>query len=125
MADKNRVLIVDDEVDTGDLIAHTLKTAGFEVINVHSGVKALRMIRDLHLDIVLLDIMMPDLDGFEVMRKINAMKGDRPPVIFFTAKGRDADRQMGAELGAVGYMVKPATRGELLDMIRAALGEEE
>jgi DNA-binding response OmpR family regulator len=125
MAGRNRVLIVDDEVDTGDLIAHTLKTAGFEVITVHSGTKALRMIQDLHFDIVLLDIMMPDLDGFEVMRRINALKGGAPPVVFFTAKGRDADRQAGNDLGAVGYMVKPATRGELLDMIRQALGQDE
>ncbi len=123
MAAKNRVLIVDDEVDTGELIAHTLKTAGFEVISVDSGAKALRMMRDLHFDLVLLDIMMPDLDGFEVMRRINAMKGDTPPVVFFTAKGRDADRQVGADLGAVAYMVKPATRGDLLDTIRQALGE--
>lgn len=120
-----RVLIVDDEIDTGQLIAHTLKTAGYQVAIVDNGRKALRMIRDLSFDIVLLDVMMPDLDGFDVMQQIQAMSGDSPPVVFFTAKGHPTDRERGEGLGAVGYMVKPATRGELLDVIERVLGEDQ
>jgi two-component system copper resistance phosphate regulon response regulator CusR len=124
MAPDVRVLVVDDEIDTGQLVAHTLKTAGYQVAIVDNGRKALRMIRDLHFDIMLLDVMMPDLDGFDVMREIKSMSGAVPPVVFFTAKGHPTDRELGEGLGAVGYMVKPATRGELLDVIERALGED-
>jgi DNA-binding response OmpR family regulator len=125
MSPNARVLIVDDEIDTGQLIAHTLKTAGFQVAIVDNGRKALRMIRDLSFDLVLLDVMMPDLDGFDVMRQMQEMPGDVPPVVFFTAKGHPTDQETGEGLGAVGYMVKPATRGELLDVIAQVLGEDQ
>ncbi len=74
-------------------------------------------------DLILLDIMMPDLSGFDVMRKLHEMERPTPPVIFFTARNRPEDQEVGDELGAIACMLKPATRGELLDVIRSTLEE--
>ncbi len=115
------ILIVDDEPDTIGLIELTLKTAGYNVQSAVSGQQALRKIRDESFDLVLLDIMMPDISGYDVLKKLQEGPAPVPPVVFLTAKSGKEDREMGRGLGAAGFLVKPTTRGDLLDTVASVL----
>ncbi len=116
-----RILVVDDEPDTVGLIEITLKPAGFLIEKVFDAQGAIDRIREESFDLLLLDVMMPDMDGFEIVEKLQAEKVPLPPFLFLTAKGRIMDVERGQALGAAGYLVKPATRGELLDAIQTSL----
>ena len=116
-----RILVVDDEPDTVHLLQITLKPAGYIIESVMSGEEAVDRIRSDSYDLLLLDVMMPAMDGFDVIRTLQAESRSLPPFIFLTAKGRPQDIETGNALGATGYLVKPATRGNLLDAIQAAL----
>lgn len=124
MADPLRILVVDDERDTLDLIDLTLKTAGYDIHLANSGEESLNMIRNGDFDLVLLDIMMPDMSGFDVLRTLKGEMQDPPPVVFLTAKSMPEDRAEGMALGANDFLAKPVTRGSLLDTIKKhILGE--
>jgi len=118
---KPLILLVDDDIDTLGLLELTLRTANYEVVSVYSGQQALDMVKQREFDAILLDIMMPDLSGFDVMRIMNHELEQVPPVIFLTAKNRPEDQQMGKGLGASAFLTKPATRGRLLDVVTAAV----
>jgi two-component system alkaline phosphatase synthesis response regulator PhoP len=118
-----RILVVDDEPDTVGLIEITLKPAGFLIEKVYGAEQAMNRIRSDSFDLLLLDVMMPDMDGFEIIEKLQEEKVPLPPFLFLTAKGRMIDVERGEALGAAGYLVKPATRGELLDAIQSSLQE--
>ena len=118
-----RILVVDDEPDTLGLIELTLSTAGYEVRTGFDGKTAIALLRREPFDLLLLDIMMPDISGFEVIRQLQAGATAVPPLIFLTAKNRAEDRDQGNALGARAYLVKPTTRGQLLDAIRRVIGE--
>ena len=122
MVDVVRILVVDDEPDTLGLIQLTLQTAGFLVDVTNSGADALHKISHQKYDVVLLDIMMPDMSGFDVLRVLNSEQDSFPHIIFLTAKSMEEDRDLGYSLGARDYLVKPATRGTLLDSIQKVLG---
>lgn len=123
MPNTPRILVADDEPDTLGLIELTLETAGYQVETVASGGQALLSARLQPYDLIVLDIMMPDISGFDVLRRMQAELPTLPPIVFLTAKNRPEDRQTGESLGAAAYLVKPTTRGALLDAIRRALGE--
>lgn len=123
MASKGRILIVDDEPDTVDLIELTLSTAGYEVDRAMSGVEAIEIVGREQFDLLLLDVMMPDLSGFDVLQDLRIKGVDVPPVIFLTARKRREDHQTGEDLGAQAYLTKPAKRGDLLDAVREALDQ--
>lgn len=124
MASTARILVVDDEPDTVDLIRLTLETADYDVHQALTGAEAIEMIEAQPFDVVLLDIMMPELSGFDVIQKLNASGVDHPPIIFLTAKMDSEDRTTGQDLGAAAYLTKPTKRGDLLDAIRAVLEGE-
>jgi DNA-binding response OmpR family regulator len=119
-----RILVVDDEPDTVGLLELTLKPAGFLIEKVFSGQEALERIREESFDLLLLDVMMPEIGGFDLIETLQAESTPIPPFLFLTAKGRPMDVEKGQSLGASGYLVKPATRGELLDAIQASLYEQ-
>lgn len=124
MADPLRILVVDDERDTLDLIDLTLQTAGYDIHLANGGEESLQMIRNGDFDLVLLDIMMPDISGFDVLRTLKDEMPEHPPVIFLTAKSLPEDREEGMNLGANDFLTKPVTRGSLLDTIKKhILGE--
>jgi CheY-like chemotaxis protein len=125
MADGLRILVVDDEVDTLGLIKLTLQTAGYEVQTAPGGQEALRLIREHPFDVIILDIMMPDISGFDVMRQLNTDPTPPPPVIFLTARSGEEDKEIGFSLGVTHYLLKPITRGSLLDAIHQALEPSE
>ncbi|OGT27406.1 MAG: hypothetical protein A2Z17_04315 [Gammaproteobacteria bacterium RBG_16_66_13] len=120
-----KILVIDDEPDTVGLLELTLKTAGFEVHGARNGDEGLRLALQNKYDLLLVDLMMPGVSGFDLMRTLQEKGGavSRTPIIILTARGRPEDREMGERLGAVGYLVKPATRGQLLDAVRRVLRE--
>lgn len=115
------ILVVDDEPDTLGLVALTLETAGFTVKVAASGGEALLLAQQHPFDAILLDIMMPDISGFDVYKRLQSTLAKVPPVIFLTAKNREEDRETGEGLGAAAYLLKPITRGQLLDVLRRTL----
>jgi DNA-binding response OmpR family regulator len=113
--------VVDDEPDTLGLVQLTLETAGYRVSGAASGGEAVLQAQQQAFDLILLDVMMPDLSGLEVYRRLQATLTTVPPVVFLTAKNRPEDREAGEGLGAAAYLVKPITRGQLLDVLRRNL----
>jgi DNA-binding response OmpR family regulator len=119
---KARILIVDDEPLTLDLIRLTLTTDGFHVVAASSGKDALRLIAEQPFDLLMLDMMMPELTGHDVLRRLPSIITDTPPVIMLSAVDTSDAQQTSEELGAIGYLKKPISRGSLLDAVYAALG---
>ncbi|PJF42701.1 MAG: DNA-binding response regulator [Phototrophicales bacterium] len=114
-----RVLVVDDEPRMIDFIRMNLELEGFQVVEARNGLEALEAIRTHLPDIVLLDVMMPQLDGFETLRMLREFS--TVPVIMLTAKGEEDDKVRGLELGADDYLTKPFSPRELSSRIRAVL----
>lgn len=115
-----RILVVDDERAIVQAVEQRFRRDGFDVISASTGHAALAALRELPPAAVLLDIGLPDLDGFEVLRRIRAA-GSSVPVIMLTARGDEVDRVVGLELGADDYVVKPFSPRELVARIRALL----
>jgi two-component system, OmpR family, response regulator len=115
-----RLLVVDDEPTILELLAGTLRFAGFDVLTAVSGAEALRAAAAAKPDLILLDVMMPDCDGFDVIRRIRA-GGPRIPVIFLTARDSVHERVTGLTLGGDDYVTKPFSLDEVLARIRAVL----
>jgi two-component system OmpR family response regulator len=115
-----RLLVVDDEPTILELLAGTLRFAGFDVLTAVSGAEALRAATAARPDLILLDVMMPDCDGFDVIRRIRA-GGPRVPVIFLTARDSVHERVTGLTLGGDDYVTKPFSLDEVLARIRAVL----
>ena len=115
-----RLLVVEDEETILQLLAGSLRFAGFEVMTAASGAEALRAAAASKPDLVLLDVMMPDGDGFEVMRTMRS-SGPNVPVIFLTARDGVRERVAGLALGGDDYVTKPFSLEEVLERIRAVL----
>ena len=116
---KYKILAVDDEQRMVRFIQLNLEQDGFQVITAYNGKEALEQVRTQLPDLILLDIMMPDINGFEVLKKIREV--NNVPVIMLTAKGEEDDRIQGLELGADDYITKPFSPRELVSRIRAVL----
>lgn len=114
-----KILAVDDEQRMVRFIQLNLEQDGFQVITAYNGKDALEQVRTQLPDLILLDIMMPDINGFEVLKKIREV--NNVPVIMLTAKGEEDDRIQGLELGADDYITKPFSPRELVSRIRAVL----
>jgi len=114
------VLVVDDEEPITDLVATALRYEGFDVATAEAGRDALTRIRTYRPDVVVLDVMLPDIDGFEVIRRMTA-EGLRVPVLFLTARDTTEDRVHGLTLGADDYICKPFSLAELVARVRVAL----
>jgi two-component system OmpR family response regulator len=115
-----RLLVVDDEPTILELLSGSLRLAGFEVVTAASGTGAVRAAASSRPDLVLLDVMMPDGDGFEALRRIRS-GGSEVPVIFLTARDEVPDRVKGFAVGGDDYLTKPFSLEELLGRIRAVL----
>jgi two-component system OmpR family response regulator len=115
-----RVLVVDDEPNITDLVSTTLRYEGFEVASAASGRAALDVVATFRPHLVVLDVMLPDLDGFEVARRLR-QEAHRVPILFLTAKDATEDKVRGLTLGGDDYVTKPFSLEELLARIRAVL----
>jgi two-component system, OmpR family, alkaline phosphatase synthesis response regulator PhoP len=119
MSTMNHVLVVDDEPAILEIVRDYLADAGYRVSTARSGEDALRHVRSIRPDLVVLDLGLPGLDGLDVARTIRETSG--VPIIMLTARSDEADRVVGLELGADDYLVKPFSPRELLARIRAVL----
>ena len=117
--DRIRVLVVDDEANITDLVATVLRYEGFEVHSASSGREGLRAAESFRPHLVVLDVMLPDLDGFEVQRRL--ADGARVPVVFLTAKDATEDKVRGLTMGADDYVTKPFSLEEFVARVRAVL----
>jgi DNA-binding response OmpR family regulator len=117
-----KILIVEDEIDVADLVAHHLRGAGFSVETVHNGRAALNLIKTQPPTLVVLDLMLPELSGLDLCRIIKSdARTDKIPIIMLSAKTEEIDRVLGFELGADDYVVKPFSPREFVLRIRAIL----
>jgi len=118
-----RILIVDDDPDIVRLVSYNLTHAAFEVLSAPSGRKAIEIVQKQPPDLIILDLMLPDLDGIEVCRKLRLERGSRRiPIIMLTARGEEIDRVIGFELGADDYVTKPFSPRELVLRVKSILG---
>ncbi len=113
----NRILVVEDEKYISDIIKFNLEKEGYQVYTAFDGQEALEQQRDLDPDLILLDVMLPKIDGFEVCRRIRNVSA--VPIIILTAKEEEVDKVLGLELGADDYMTKPFGIRELIARIKA------
>ncbi|MDZ7681766.1 MAG: response regulator transcription factor [Fodinibius sp.] len=122
MSDKQTILVVDDEEDLLDLIEYNLKQEGFNVLKAKDGIEGIEMARQYSPDLVLLDIMMPKMDGMEVVEKMRADKELKPiPIIFLTARGDEKTEVEGLDKGGDDYITKPISTTKLISRIKAVL----
>ncbi|HEV2177148.1 MAG TPA: response regulator transcription factor [Terriglobia bacterium] len=121
-----RVVIIEDEKDIVELVRYNFRKEGFDVQSFGRGKEGLDYLRRNTADLILLDIMLPDQDGFEICRRLRADSQLRAvPVIFLTAKGEEIDRVLGLEIGADDYVVKPFSPRELVARAKAVLRRQE
>ncbi len=119
-APEGKVLVVDDEANITELVGTALRYVGFEVAVANTGRGALAQATQFRPDIVVLDVMLPDLDGFEVTRRLRS-EGVRVPIVFLTARDETADLVTGLTLGGDDYVTKPFSLEELVARVRAVL----
>lgn len=119
MADRQRILIVDDDENIAELISLYLTKECFETHIVYDGESALSEYRTFRPDLILLDLMLPGIDGYQVCREIR--RENNTPIIMLSAKGEVFDRVLGLELGADDYMIKPFDSKELVARVKAVL----
>jgi two-component system, OmpR family, phosphate regulon response regulator PhoB len=118
----HRILVVEDEADLAELVVFNLRQAGHDALAVHEGQRALDEVRRHPPDLVVLDVMLPDLSGMEVCRRLRRDAAtQRLPVLMLTAKGEEVDRVVGFEVGADDYVVKPFSPRELVLRVEAIL----
>ena len=119
------ILIVDDESYIVTSLSYVMKNAGFEVDSAGDGEEALEKVKAKAPDLIILDIMMPKLDGFEVCKAVRANpEWNSVRIIMLTAKGRDSEREKGLELGADDYLTKPFSTRDILKRAQDVLAEE-
>jgi phosphate regulon transcriptional regulator PhoB len=122
MVPRQKILVVDDETDIIDLVSYNLSKEGYEVSTASDGGEALSEIRKRRFDLVVLDLMLPGVQGMELCRIIRGdPKTETIPIIMLTAKGEEVDRVLGLEMGADDYITKPFSPRELIARIRAVL----
>jgi DNA-binding response OmpR family regulator len=118
-----RILLVDDEQSIQKLLAYPLRKDGYDVVSAQTGVEALQRFRDGAFDLVVLDVMLPQVDGYEVCRQLRARSA--VPIIMLTAKTEEFDKVLGLELGADDYITKPFSMREFRSRVKAVLRRSE
>lgn len=124
MADtrSKRILIIDDEPDVTELVSYQLKAKGYAVEALNNPTQSIAMIRSFQPDLILLDVMMPDISGIQICRMLRAdPKTKETPVVFLTARAEEADRVLGLEVGGDDYICKPFSVKELILRIQGLL----
>ena len=116
-----KVLVIDDEAETLSLLKATLQLAGYEVAAALTGQAGITLAVEFRPDVILLDVMMPDLTGIEVLESIKKQLKNPPPIVILSAAGRIDDIEEGMKAGAHKYLVKPVPRDTLLETVKSAL----
>ena len=121
---KRHILIVEDEAHLAEALAHNLQFEGYATTVAYDGEEGLRAAQSMKFDLIILDIMMPKMDGLEVCQRIRAA-GSRVPILFLTARSSDADRILGLKVGADDYVAKPFLLEELILRIQGIFRRQE
>ena len=117
-----KILVVDDEENIVELVKFNLEQEGYQVTSAYTGKEALNLIEKDSFNLVILDLMLPEMDGFDICRKIRNKTGiNRLPVIMLSAKSEEVDKVLGLEIGADDYITKPFSPRELLARVKAVL----
>ncbi|HEY4898512.1 MAG TPA: response regulator [Candidatus Nanopelagicaceae bacterium] len=125
--ERQRILVIDDNADIRELVAFVLQKENYEVTTAPDGVSGLRLIKENKPDLILLDVMMPDFSGFEVLEAVRKDKDSKVqaiPVLMITSKSATVDIDQALELGANSYIVKPFRPTNLVQKVNALLGNE-
>lgn len=123
---KAKILIIEDDHDIVEMIEYNLKSAGFDVINSSDGHGGLKLVKRDRPDLIILDIMLPGLDGFDICRILRSDGStSQIPIIILSAKSQETDKVVGLELGADDYMTKPFSPRELIARVKAILRRSE
>jgi len=121
---KGKILVVDDEIYIVHILDFSLGMEGYEVVTALDGEQALEKVKTEKPDLIVLDIMMPKLDGYEVCKNIKSSASTQHiPVILLSAKGRNLDQKLGLDVGADGYITKPFSPRKLVERINQLLGQ--
>lgn len=120
---KNRVLIAEDEKPISDIIKFNLEKEGYEIITAYDGEDALKKALNEQLELIILDIMLPSMDGFEICKRVREKSS--VPIIMVTAKEEEVDKILGLELGADDYITKPFSIRELVARVKANVRRQE
>ena len=121
MNHKQNILIVDDEASVVEVVGLYLRREGFEITSAADGREAFEAMQKGRPDLLILDVMLPEIDGLEILRRLRAGSDSKVPVILLTARGQEIDRIYGLELGADDYVVKPFSPAELTARVKAVL----
>lgn len=116
---KSTILVVDDERSITDILEFNLEKEGYDILKAHGGKTALELIKNNTVDLILLDVMMPEMDGFDTLKEIR--KDYNTPVLMLTARGEELDKIVGLELGADDYITKPFSMRELMARVKSNL----
>ncbi len=121
---KEKILSIEDDPSTLRLVSYTLQHEGYEVITATNGLEGLRKAREAAPDLIILDVMLPGIDGFELCHRLRAEpKIGRIPILMFSAKYQEADKNTGVNVGADDYLLKPAYPSEIIKRVRALLAK--
>ncbi len=119
---KQKVLVIEDDLHIQELLKYNLEKDGYDVTIIENGEEGLRVGRESNTSVIILDIMLPDMDGLEICKRLRMDKRtEKTPIIMITAKGEELDKILGLELGADDYLTKPFSVKELIARIRAVL----
>lgn len=121
METKNEILVVDDEASVVEVVSLYLRREGFQVAIARDGLSALQQLEMRQPALVVLDLMLPSVDGLEIIRRLRNDRGSKVPVIMLTARSQETDRIYGLELGADDYVTKPFSPAELVARVKAVL----
>lgn len=116
----SKILIVEDDHDINNLLAMNLRSAGYEIESSENGMQGLKMAQTSAYDLIILDLMLPEIDGLEICRRLRG-EGKTTPIIMLTAKDGEIDRVLGLEMGADDYLTKPFSVRELQARVKAQL----
>ena len=126
MADKHRILLVDDEPSIVKMVGKRLEVEGFDVLVAMDGQEGLTKAQSEHPDLIILDLMLPKLNGYEVCTMLKQdTRYQKTPIVLFTAKTQDKDEKLGMECGANAYVRKPFRAQELLEKIHALIAASQ
>ncbi len=122
--DKKRILIIDDEAQMVQMVQMRLEAVGYEVIKAHDGQTGLEMAKQENPDLIILDVMMPKMDGYKVCGLLKAdARYNKIPIIMFTARAQESDKELSEDVGANAYINKPLNAEDMMNKIKKLLGE--
>jgi DNA-binding response OmpR family regulator len=123
---EHKVLIIEDDPATSRLVEYSLRHDGFQVVRAANGLEGIRMARSETPDLVILDVMLPGLDGYEICHRLKADAATaRLPILMFSAKAQEIDRNTGLKVGADEYLTKPAAPADIVNTVRKLLAKRD